>query len=53
MSRRDHIINILKEVRRGPNQGEDLKTYLERMAESILSYVPEEEKPKKSSKKEE
>lgn len=44
LSHKDHIVNILREVRRGPNPGEDMKVYLERMADSILSYVPEEKK---------
>lgn len=41
MTHKDHIINILREVMTGgPNQGEDPKAYLERMADTVLSYVP-------------
>lgn len=50
MNHKDHIINVLKEVRRGgANPGEDLRVYLERMADTVLSYIPEEKKaaPKK------
>lgn len=41
MTHKDHIVNILREVMTGgPNPGEDPKAYLERMADTVLSYVP-------------
>jgi hypothetical protein len=46
--RKKHIMNLLKEAMKGgPNPGEGLPQYLDRMAETILSYVPKEEKKKK------
>lgn len=44
MTHKDHIINILREVHTGgPNPGEGIKDYLDRMANMVLSYVPKDE----------
>lgn len=53
MGHKEHIVNILKEVNRGgPNPGEGMTAYLNRMAESILSYIPvTQEAEKKATKK--
>lgn len=53
MTHKEHIVNLLKEVHRGPNRGEDVKAYFDRMADSILGYIPEEDKPKKFFRKQE
>ena len=52
MAKRDHILNVLKEVFKGqPNPGENSRDYLERMADLALGFI-EEDKGKKSGKKE-
>lgn len=48
MTYKDHIINILKEAMRGPGT-ESFKEFLDKKAEHILSYIPEEKKVVKKS----
>lgn len=48
MTAKEHILNVLRDVlRSGPSEGEDVKAYLDKKAEIILAYMPEEKKNKK------
>ena len=44
MTRRQHILNVLREFRKGdPREGEGIQGYLNRIADVILGYIPGEE----------
>lgn len=52
LTTKQHIKNILKDVMRGNrNTGEDSEAYLNRRAEQILLYLPEEHRPSRDSVK--
>jgi len=53
MTKREHVLNILKEVHKGQSRSdESAGQYLERMADLTLGYL-EEDKSKKVARKEE